>query len=390
MAKAVIEGMFTEALLIEDERRRTEARKHALQCQSAARLTAMVDLAESEIEVVVSADKLDADPYLLGVSNGVIELRKGGISFRKARREDYVTKRADVEFDPTKKCPNWIAFLIRIIPDKDTREYLQRAVGYTLTGLTVEEVMFILWGTGSNGKTTFRETIFEMLGDYAMSADASLLVTNKRQGGATPDLARLHGKRLVTINETAKNDQLNEARAKFITGTDRISARNLYEGLFDFVPTHKTWLTTNNKLIVRGTDEGIWRRIPQLPFLQKIIGGNKNFREEKLIPELSGILNWALEGLQAYWEQQGLNPPKEVLEATKEYRDDMDLVGSWIEERCINDDELKMKTSVLHKDYLEWATSEIGFSLPPWRSAATWLAVGTQWRRLRVLEALKV
>ena len=213
MAKATVEEMFTEASRINDEARRTALRNYALKSQNAQRLAAMIKLAESESEVVLSVEKLDADPYLLGVRNGVIELRSG--KFRAAKRDDYVTKIAGVAFDAAAKCPQWESFLEKIIGDAELIEYLKRATGYVLTGLTGEEVMFIPWGSGSNGKSTYLETLFRLMGDYAVAADASLLVTNKRQGGATPDLVRLHGRRLVAINETEQNDHLNESRVKF-------------------------------------------------------------------------------------------------------------------------------------------------------------------------------
>jgi putative DNA primase/helicase len=367
MAKSVVEQMFAEAALINDESRRTATRAHALRSQSAQRLAAMVKLAETEIEVVLPVEKLDADPHLLGVQNGVIELPTG--QFRAAQRTDYITKIAGVAYDADAKCPHWDAFLKKIL-DKELIKYLERVNGYLLTGLTGEEVMFIPWGRGSNGKSTYRETIFALLGDYAVGAEASLLITSKKSGGATPDLARLHGRRLVTVNETEQNDHLNDSRVKFITGHDVITARNLYEEPFDFTPTHKTFLTTNHKPIVKGTDEGIWRRIHLLPFIKVIAIEERdpNFREHKLLPELPGILNRALEGLKEYWNI-GLQPPAGVTDATKEYRDDMDLVGNWIEERCeVNpaaeeDTAYQETTANLHFDYEEWAKGSVGFSM---------------------------
>src|SRR5262249_31702096 len=192
---------------------------------------------------------------------------------------------------------------------------------------------------GANGKSTFRETLFALLGDYAVGSDASLLITNKHgSGGATPDLARLHGRRLVTINETSPNDFLNEARVKFITGHDVITARNLYEAPFDFAPTHKGFLTTNHKPIVRGTDHGIWRRLNLVPFLVKISEEecDRHFREKKLAPELPGILNWAIAGAASYLKN-GLRPPKSVADATRDYRHDMDIVGLWLEDNTARD-----------------------------------------------------
>jgi putative DNA primase/helicase len=169
---------------------------------------------------------------------------------------------------------------------------------------------------------------------------------------------------LVTINETEQSAHLNENRMKFITGHDVITARSLYQEPFDFPPTHKTFLTTNHKPIVRSTDEGTWRRIHLLPFLVTIPASKRdvNFREAVLLPELPGILNWALEGLKSYREQ-GLNPPKMVTEATKEYRDDMDLIGSWIDERCQRKPDECVATFALHDDYVRWSKSEVGFAI---------------------------
>jgi hypothetical protein len=178
MAKATVEEMFAEAARINDEQRRKDMRSHALKSQKAERLTAMVKLANSELEVVLAVEKLDADSLILGVKNGVIDLRTG--AFRQAQREDYVTKTASAAFDPQAECPNWIAFLDKIFKrDAKLIAYVQRSVGYILTGQTGEEVMFVLWGSGDNGKSTFRETIFALLGNYAIGADAGLLVTSK-------------------------------------------------------------------------------------------------------------------------------------------------------------------------------------------------------------------
>jgi putative DNA primase/helicase len=362
-AKATVEEIFVEAASISDEALRTNLRKHAIASQNAQRLTAIVKLAQSEKEVVLAVEKIDADPLLLGVRNGVVDLRTG--RFRPAWRDDYVTKRAGVAFDGSAECPHWIGFLKKIFSgDRDLITYLQRATGYVLTGLTVEEILFVLWGKGANGKSTFRETLFALLGDYAVGSDASLLITTKNVGGATPDLARLHGRRLVTINETSPNDFLNESRVKFITSHDIITARNLYEAPFDFTPTHKTIVTTNHKPIVRGTDHGIWRRIHLIPFLVKILDkeADKHFREKKLVPELPGILNWAIAGCASYLKD-GLSPPRSVTDATEGYRHDMDIVGLWIEDRCELNPGSEIPTAVLHLDYKRWAETQVGFAM---------------------------
>jgi putative DNA primase/helicase len=363
LAKETVEAMYEEASQLPSNAQRDALLKHAIRSQAEARLKAIVSLAESEGSVVLAAHKLDADSWLLGVQNGVVDLKTG--QFRPARQEDLITKRAGVAFDAAVKCPEWLKFLDTVTGgDADLQSYLQRVMGYTLTGSVREEVMFVLYGTGSNGKSTFRETVHSLLGDYALAADAGLLIERKTPGGASPELARLKGRRLVSINETSENDHLNEARVKFITSQDKITARSLYQDFFDYDPSHKTFLMTNHKPIIRGTDIGIWRRIHLLPFTVTIPADKveKDFRERRLMPELPGILNWALAGLAAYREQ-GLNPPVTVLASTQEYRADMDIVGQWIAERCEQEPNASVPTSLAYNNYVQWAEEEVGWIL---------------------------
>jgi hypothetical protein len=260
LAKQTIESLHKDALLTSSEEKRTAVRRHAMYCQSAPRLKAMIELAQTEIEVVLSPKTFDTDPLMLGVKNGVIDLRTG--AFRQAMRENYISRRCNVDFDPAAECPNWKNFLGDVTDgDGESMAFLARAVGYILTGKVNEEVLFVAWGNGSNGKTTFRETIFAMMGSYAVNSDSGLLVSQRDPSAASPDIARLHGRRLVTINETKEGDRLNEGRVKFVTGNDTITARFLHANPFDFMPTHKGFLTTNHCPIITGMDLGIWRRI---------------------------------------------------------------------------------------------------------------------------------
>jgi putative DNA primase/helicase len=252
--------------------------------------------------------------------------------------------------------------------DRELIEYVQRVAGYMLTGCVHEEVLWVFHGTGANGKSTFREVLHALHGEYALASDASLLLSKGQQGGATPEVARLHGKRFVAINETAENDHLNEAKVKFITSNDKIAARSLYENYFDFVPTHKTVVTTNHKPIVKGTDDAIWRRVHLIPFTKKIERPQKDFRERVLMPELPGILNWALQGVRDYLRRE-LNAPIAVLAATEDYRQDMDLVGRWIEEDCDKDPAAKAPTKELYGVFAVWAEHELGWVLSALRFA---------------------
>ena len=359
-AKDVVEKIHAEAQRINDEDQRKLMRQHAMASENVRRIGAMIELAESEPGVELAANLIDADPMLLGVPNGVVDLRAG--KFREARRDDHVTKIAGTAFDAGARCPEWIAFLKKFLPD-DVIAYLKRAIGYALTGVTGEEVLFVLWGSGNNGKSTFRETVFALFGDYAMGADATLLMTSRGNESATPDLARLQGRRFVTVNETGKNDVLNEAKVKFITGHDVITARHLYQSPFDFTPTHKSFLTTNNKPIIKGTDEGIWRRIHLVPFVRTIQRQERdvNFREKKLLPELAGsqLGPGGVRRIPARRSQT----MRCVTEATREYRDDMDLVGQWIKERCELGDGKKEASADLYCDYEAWAKGGAGFAI---------------------------
>jgi putative DNA primase/helicase len=362
LAKDTVEAMYSEAMSLSGSEREALL-KHAMKSQGEARLRSMISLAQTEAEVVVAATRLDADPWLLGVQNGVVDLKSG--KFRAALRPDFITKRANVVYNPQAECPNWTKFLDTVMGgDADLQRYIQRVVGYLLTGSVREEVMFFLYGTGRNGKSTFRETLHALLGDYALAADAGLLIERKVAGGASEEVARLKGRRLVAVNETAESEQLNEARVKFVTSQDMITARNLYGHFFDFFPTHKTFLATNHKPIIKGTDEGIWRRVQLVPFTVTIPEGavEKDFRERRLMPELSGVLNWALEGLRDY-QEVGLEPPEAVKASTDDYRNDMDVVGQWLAERCEVDPSARVLTSVAYQDYYQWAADEVGWEV---------------------------
>ena len=208
-AKETVNEMHRQASQMEFSKARDDFHKWAFASSTRERISAMIEMAKSEVEVILAPDKLDADPWLLGVQNGVIELSSG--TFRPARQEDYITKRASVAYDREAKCPNFLAFIHKVTGGhKELVGYLQRVFGYVLTGSVAEEKIFVLYGGGSNGKTTYREVLRGLLGDYAISADAGLLTSKKEPGGATPEIARLQGRRFVSVNETAKDDELNE------------------------------------------------------------------------------------------------------------------------------------------------------------------------------------
>jgi len=371
LAKSAVEKLFDEAAKIEDETLRTAMRKFALASQSCARLAAMVKLAESELPVVLSHKLLDADPMLLGVKNGVVELETG--KFREGRREEYISKQCDVAYDPRAACPEWRKFQVTITSsDADLTSYKQRLAGVLLTGKLIE-FLFIPWGCGSNGKSTELETYQAILGEYGHATDASLLLARKETTGPTPEIVALKGKRAVFINETPERARLNEARVKYLTGNDTLYGRGLHQEPINFQPTHKVIMRTNHKPIIRGTDHGIWRRIHLIPYTATITGGEPDFRQRKLMPELPGILNWMIEGLKAYHSKE-LSPPKAVCDATDLYKADMDLMAQWLAERCTLDRHLpkppekpsKTLLKELTADFNAWAKGDLRH---PWANA---------------------
>jgi putative DNA primase/helicase len=298
-AKETVLAMHAGWSLVKDDDQRRKLLQHALRSQAEARLNAMVGLARSESGIPIRLDSLDADPWLLNVQNGTLHLCIGEL--RPHRREDLMTKLAPVSYDPQASYPTWEVFLHRIFGgDAALIRFVQKAVGYSLTGSTQEQCLFMLYGTGANGKSTFLNAVNRMLGEYASHTPTETLLIN-RSNGVRNDLARLQGARFVTAVEAEGRRQLAEAQVKQLTGGDKITARYLYQEHFEFYATFKLWLAVNHKLTIQGTDHAIWRRIRLIPFTVTIPEPERDKGlEEKLRAELPGILRWAVEGCLAW------------------------------------------------------------------------------------------
>jgi putative DNA primase/helicase len=322
-------------------------------CENDHKVREILDLARWHI--VIRQGRFDADPDLLGVRNGVVDLRTGTI--REAVREDYITKSCNVAFDEHATCPQWEQFLLETAQgDYSLICYLQQCVGISLTGHTKEHLFFIVIGPGGTGKSTFCETIKYVWGDYAVGVDPnSLAASIKAEGGrARPDIARLPGARLAFANETRKGLQLDVGLIKALTGDDTIQARHLYQAEFDFKPTHKLWLRTNEEPQFDGADDGMGRRVKKIPFVNKV----KNRKNEdtslpgKLRAEAAGILNWAIHGLLAY-QKHGLLEPAIVQSETAEYLKSLDILAQFIEEEC-EIGPFKQPAGDLYQGYRTW------------------------------------
>jgi putative DNA primase/helicase len=349
LAKETVRSIYREASSAEDEDRRKALAKHATTSESEARIRAMLELSKSELPI--SPDELDADPWLFNAPNGTVDLRSGNL--REHRREDLLTKMAGTEHHPGATAPEWAAFLERVLPSEELRAFVQRAAGYSATGDTSEQCMFIDHGSGANGKSTFQEALASALGDYAMRAPTEMLMT-KRAGGVPNDVARLKGARFVAASETEEGRRLAESLVKDLTGQDTISARFMRAEWFDFRPTHKLWLSTNHKPEIRGTDPAIWRRIRLVPWSVSIPPAEQNRKLlEKLREELPGILAWVVRGCLE-WRREGLKAPDDVRRATAAYRTEMDVLGAFLQECCIADPESNVAAKDLYAAYKLW------------------------------------
>jgi putative DNA primase/helicase len=357
-AKALVDTMLAHAVAIPDEANRVKAVKWALSSQSVSRIAAMVKLAESEVAAVVRSDRLDSNPWLLNVLNGTLDLRTGEL--REHRRDDLLTRVAPVAYDPSAKCPTWDAFLDRVMAgNRDLISYLQRAVGYSLTGNTDEQCFFLLYGTGSNGKSTFLETLVSLIGRgrYATAMNFSTL-TNRQRQEPSEDIARLRGIRMVTAIESGRGKVFNETLIKQITGSDTIAARLLYKGTFTFRPAFKLFLSANYKPRINDDDYAIWRRVKLVPFDVQIPESERQRDlQDRLQEELSGILNWALDGC-AKWRAHGLGDATAVRAATAQYRRAQGALPAFLDQECDRGRRYWVESRELFKRYEEWCARE--------------------------------
>jgi putative DNA primase/helicase len=345
-------SIYDEAKREADPDAKEELEDHAKASESAGRLAAMLRVARSLPGVPVTPADMDVDPMLLNVRNGTIDLRKGEL--RVHDRADLLTKLIEIDYDPTAACPVFDAFLDKMMAGrKHMVEFLRRAIGYSLTASTIEQAIFIMHGTGANGKTTLIETVLALLGEYGKSSDSSLLLT-KMADGVRNDVARLAGARFVSTSETEAGRRLAETLVKQLVGGDTITARFLFSEFFEFPSTFKIWLATNHKPNVKGTDHAIWRRIKLIPF-NVTIAPEEMDKElpAKLRAELPGILAWAIRGCLE-WQQKGLGVPGEVTAATADYREDQDFFGAFIQDRCIMDPEAETPSKELQSEYTSW------------------------------------
>jgi putative DNA primase/helicase len=287
------------------------------------------------------------------LANGTLDLRTGQL--RAHAKEDLLSNLTEISYQAGADCELWDSFLWRVVDrNDDLYAYIRRFVGYLLVGDTSDQSLHFLYGMGANGKSVFCEVLMHLMGEYAASVSADLIML-KRHGGIPNDIARLRGVRVALMNETSQGARFDEAKLKDLTGSDTLNARFLHQEFFDFKPTHRIIIRGNHKPAIHGTDEGIWRRLRLIPFSVTIPEDERDLHLlEKLDTELPGILNWAIQGCRE-WQDQGLKAPGIVAQAVQAYREESDTLGRFIAECCEVRKLGQVKSSVLFKSYQQFA-----------------------------------
>ncbi len=333
---------------------RAENPKVAAKLASSSTVGGVERLARADRRHAATTEEWDADPWLLNTPGGVVDLKTG--RQRPHDRADRMTKITTAT--PGGDCPTWRRFLDEVTGgDVELQAYLQRMVGYALTGSTQEHALFFLYGTGANGKSVFVNTLATILGDYATNAPMDTFMETRTDRHPT-DMAGLRGARFVAAIETEQGRRWAESKLKNLTGGDKISARFMRQDFFEFFPQFKLFVAGNHKPAIRNIDEAMKRRLHLIPFTITVPPERRDKHlQQKLQAERDGILAWAVQGCLD-WQRHGrLDPPRRVVEATEEYFEAEDALGRWLDERCVREANAKSLTAELFNDWKQWADS---------------------------------
>ena len=331
---------------------RADNPKVAAKLASASTVGGVERLARADRRHAATTDEWDADPWLLNTPGGVVDLKTGRM--RPHERADRMTKITTAT--PSGDCPTWKQFIDEVTGgDKELQSYLQRMVGYALTGSTQEHALFFLYGTGANGKSVFVNTLATILGDYATNAPMDTFMETRTDRHPT-DMAGLRGARFVAAIETEQGKRWAESKLKNLTGGDKISARFMRQDFFEFFPQFKLFVAGNHKPAIRNIDEAMKRRLHLIPFTITVPPERRDKNlQQKLLAERDGILAWAVQGCLD-WQRHGrLSPPQRVVDATEEYFEAEDALGRWLDERCVREPNAKSLTAELFNDWKQWA-----------------------------------
>lgn len=353
-AKALAGELLHAAIKALGENDNAEAKRRFAEAKKTytdhRKLRGMLAMAESEPGIAANVDDFDRDPMLLGVRNGVVDLRDGRLI--APQPDQHIRRQAGAPFDPGASCGRWRAFLETVLPDEELRAFVQRAVGYTLTGLVDEETLIFMHGGGANGKSVFANVLAALFGEHEVTASSELLVKSKHDSEYERERARLPGARLVLVNEVRQGDIWDDRKVKQLTSREKIPARKLYGEGFDFFPTHCTWIRGNSLPGAHDASEAFWRRMIPVHFGVTIPAHRREPDLDRTIirEELSGVLNWAVDGCLA-WRRKGLAVPASIEAERKSYKASTDIVGQWLEQRTARDPSSRVLVGDAFEDF---------------------------------------
>ena len=356
LAKKTVRSIYGEASKATDDALRAELVKHAQKSEASNRLSAMISLASTERGVAVMPDELDADPWLLNVANGTIDLRTGKL--RPHNRKDLCTKISPVAYDPGARHPVWEAFLSDVSGDDDELEaFLRRVAGWALAGVCDEKKFVFLYGPPDTGKSTFLDALATVMGDYHVATDFTTWCVQTAGGGNRGDLVRLMGARLASSVEVRAGAQFDEALIKRVTGGDMITAAAKYESEVSFRPTFTLLLAANDAPKLRDDDAGAWARVLRVPFPNPVPASKKSPKVRRALtdPDVAGpaILAWAVRGCLE-WQENGLGTCAAVEADTASYKREMDRIAVFLDTACVFEEGLRTGRKDFRDAYLAW------------------------------------
>jgi putative DNA primase/helicase len=353
--RKVMRTIARDAELTSDQEEQKAIATFARASQNRTRIDGAMQAIQDKLRV--REDELDTSPWLLNVENGTVDLRTG--TRKRHDRGDRITKLAPVKFDPNAPAPRFMKFLKQILVEDELIAFVQRFLGYSLAGSTEERAMAVLHGEGKNGKTTLVKLFEDMLGDYSFVAPPRIILRMQQSSSeAQYQFAQMKGARFVSMAETPRHVELEEATVKQITGNDTLNARHPFGRPFTYTPEFKLWMSTNHKPEIPDGSEAIWDRIRLIPFNQRFKGKAADTKlPAKLREEFSGVLAWAVRGC-VEWGRHGLGSSKAVDDATAEYRNEADVTQRFLDDMCVFGPEHTITRKALFEGWEKWALEE--------------------------------
>jgi putative DNA primase/helicase len=355
VTKTVARSILNEAAACSNDQMKVQLISWQQYSESRSGRKNMLELVKGEISLPFS--KIDEKKNLIGCKNGVVDLRLQKLI--PPNRDNFIVSKMSVYFDPGATAPRFEQFIGEVTNgDKQVATYLKGVFGMMLLGKNPKQIMLMLVGHGSNGKSMLLETMLDIFGDYGISVEPELFLDSRSADSSRPrpEVVKLAGKRLCITSEPPKGLGLNENLIKRLTGNDTLSARIPYaKEEVSFKPNVVPIMSSNHDVRIEGTDHGIWRRIKQVPFNVQFEPNKEKGLDQKLLSERDGIFNWLLEGVKMYLND-GINEPQVIADNTKRYRTSQDVISEWISDCCsINQGDEKQK--ILYGSYLVWCQS---------------------------------